>query len=153
MSMRIISPTGRLITIKTVVPFVEEQFFFNGSKRIMSSMTKDNTVQANALRLSAGSNEAGNVFSATSSVFVGNLQPDKIKEITDSLLVKGFYDFSTMQYQKLEMSDVCSNRQKIGVDFLPYYKEEFFDIGEYNPMFSALGDMHTTEDICINMMF
>lgn len=116
--MRIIIPTGEICKVCNVEFMVEKQEIFN--KRVCTSreVAADMSVKPTGLKCYVVYNQ--NNF-LTPYVYIGNLAFEKVREIQKTLLEKGFYDFSVLEYQKASMSEP----EKLVIDggkSLPFYE-------------------------------
>lgn len=116
--MRIITPTGEICKVCNVEFMVEKQEIFN--KRVCTSreIAADMSVKPTGLKCYIVYNQ--NDFS-TPYVYIGNLAFEKVREIQKTLLEKGFYDFSVLEYQKTSLLEP----QKLVIDggkSLPFYE-------------------------------
>lgn len=101
-TMKIMTPKGVIREIDKVVPVVEKRIEFNDESRRLVERAKDMSVQPTALALHYADNTA---FGCESELFVGNLSPQKVTEIQQSLVKDGFFDFSGLKYQKADRLD------------------------------------------------
>ena len=93
LEVRIISPTGRLLTVNRAVPIVETIFDFNGESRFLGDICRNGT-KPNGIAILY---DSSSIFEDNlSELVVGNLQSDVVEQIMQSLLVNGYYDFSKM---------------------------------------------------------
>lgn len=101
--MFIITPTGKLFEVSQAVPVVERYVKFNGSVRRLAETAKDFSANPNAIAMEnahAGLFDPSGIVPLVPNVFIGNLSAKKVKEILCSLLKDGYYDFSSLEYQK-----------------------------------------------------
>ena len=93
MEVKIISPTGRLLTVNRAVPIVETIFDFNGESRFLGDICRNDT-KPNGIAILY---DSSSIFEDNlSELVIGNLQSDVVEQIMQSLLVNGYYDFSKM---------------------------------------------------------
>lgn len=117
--MRIITPTGKICKVFSVELLAEKKEVFNGKIDVKREAAVDMSVKPTGLRCYVVYNQ--NDFS-TPYVYIGNLAFEKVREIQKTLLEKGFYDFSVLEYQKVSLSEP----QKLVIDggkSLPFYEE------------------------------
>jgi len=117
--MRIITPTGKICKVCNVEFMAEKQERFN--KRVSTSreVAVDMSVKPTGLRCYT---EYDRDDISMLYVYIGNLAFEKVREIQKTLLEKGFYDFSVLEYQKVSLSEP----QKLVIDggkSLPFYEE------------------------------
>ena len=116
--LRIINPKGVLTKVKKIIPVVEKLDNFNGKIKYRYEEATDMTVNPTALILNGCS--MPNAFTLDSDIYLGNLTPQEVKKILNSLLVNGYYDFSQYKYQSFRSID------EVTVDngkSLPFYTE------------------------------
>lgn len=94
MSMRIITPRGYVRKIDKVYPFTEASTYINNRRRYIFEPA-EKLQYATGVVLAADTDLYGqNVF------IIGNLKNATVREIVHSLAVKGYYDFSGVEYQE-----------------------------------------------------
>lgn len=98
--MRIITPNGKLKQVENVVPMCEMRFQFNGEKKRMIEIARGMDTEPTALQLQARSSRLDAFGHSCDHLLVGNLKPEKVKEIQRKLLTQGYFDFSELDYQK-----------------------------------------------------
>lgn len=103
--IRIINPVGKLQYVDQVQPLCEKQVMFNGSRIIIMARAKDWSVEPTALALHI--TEGGRIEHPgfSDELQIGNLKPEKVLEIVHALGEKGYYDFSTLNYQNAKKYD------------------------------------------------
>ena len=102
LEVRIISPTGRLLTVNRAVPIVETIFDFNGESRFLGDICRNGT-KPNGIAILY---DSSSIFEDNlSELVVGNLQSDVVEQIMQSLMVNGYYDFSQMGYQSTKLAN------------------------------------------------
>lgn len=97
-TMKIVTPKGTIREVDKVVPVAETRFEFNGQKRRFVEIAKDLSVQPTALALHYA--DVNHTFGCEVELFVGNLSFTQVTEIQQSLIKDGFFDFSSLDYQK-----------------------------------------------------
>ena len=103
--MRIITPYGKIRESAKVDLCTEMLFDFNGRKVLKSEKIAKGVVPNAIFVNSIGESIRGGVFEPcnyTENFIIGNLTPEVVKNITSQLCEKGFYDFSTLEYQDYE---------------------------------------------------
>lgn len=116
--MRIITPTGEICKVFSVELLAEKKEVFNGKIDVKREAAVDMSVKPTGLRCYVVYNQ--NDF-LTPYVYIGNLAFEKVREIQKTLLEKGFYDFSVLEYQKANLLEP----QKLVIDggkSLPFYE-------------------------------
>lgn len=115
--MRILSPRGRILSVRKVTPFAERVDTFNGRNNNCTEIAQNMSVIPTGLQFEL---EGDKGIFCDASLYIGNLAPEKVCEIQKALLKDGVYDFSAMEYQKdaLPMDVVIDG----GVS-LPYFNE------------------------------
>lgn len=130
--MRIITPTGKVHKVCNVVPYAEKKEVFNGRVHVNTEVAINLGVCPTGIKLSL--EREPNDFSFP-SIYIGNLAPEKVQEILDSLLKLGYFDFSKLEYQKVENIGFNSSMEIDGGKTLPYFQENICD----NDIFSPFG--------------
>lgn len=102
LKMRIITPYGKVREFAKVDLCIEMLFDFNGRK-VLKTEKAINGVVPNAILVSGnGESIRGGIFEPcnySENFIIGNLTPEAVKAITSQLCEKGFYDFSSLEYQ------------------------------------------------------
>ena len=101
-TMKIVTPKGAIRVVDKVVPVVEKRFEFNGDKRRFVEIAKSLSFHPTALALHFADNSLGIGCDCGSELFIGNLSFEKVTEIQQSLAKEGFFDFSVLEYQKVD---------------------------------------------------
>lgn len=117
--MRIITPTGKICKVCNVELMAEKQERFNNRVSTSREVAVDMSVKPTGLRCYT---EYDRNDISMPYVYIGNLAFEKVREIQKTLLEKGFYDFSVLEYQKVSLSEP----QKLVIDggkSLPFYEE------------------------------
>ena len=122
--MRIITPTGKVHKVCNAVPYAEKKEVFNGKTRVNSEVAVNMNVKPTGIKFSL--EREPNDFSIP-SVYIGNLAPEKVQEILSALLKEGYYDFSKLEYQKVENIGFNSSMEIDGGKTLPFYQENICD--------------------------
>lgn len=97
--IRIINPAGKLQYVNQVQPVCEKQIMFNGRRIVIMEPAKDLSVEATALALRIAETSQTEQPFFSEELQIGNLKPEKVLEIVHVLGEKGYYDFSTLNYQ------------------------------------------------------
>lgn len=100
--MRIITPYGKIREFAKVDLCTEMLLDFNGRKVLKSEKIAKGIVPNAIFINSIGESIRGGIFEPcnyTENFIIGNLTPEAIKDITSQLCEKGFYDFSSLEYQ------------------------------------------------------
>lgn len=95
--MRIVTPTGKVVNVCKVEPYVEVGFQINGVYSRETRPAKNMSFKPTALNISIDNHV--NVL-MTQTVYIGNLPAEKVQQIIEELCVSGYYDFSKMKYQQ-----------------------------------------------------
>lgn len=140
-SLRVILPSGAVVSVLRVTPIVEQVISFNGQKHRLIGVARDmkneaNGVLINVMGLKRHERGQGDIFSSFNSpdgrmnrewveedwddVVVGNLKNEQVQEIIRDICEKGYYDFSRFEYQIAESSVDL----KLGNAYLPYHNED-----------------------------
>lgn len=116
-SMRIITARGILHKVTKAEPMVEKLEVFNGTRYYNKEVAESMSLQPTCLRFFA------KAMVGEKDIFtVGNLPFEKVQEIQHTLLEKGYYDFSMMEYQPKNAFDL-SKLKVDGGKSLPYFNE------------------------------
>lgn len=100
-TMRIVTPNGAIKEVEKVCFMVEKRFKFNNHERRAVEEAESLAEKPTAVSLTfASSNAMFGVFG--NDLFIGNLKPETVVEIQQSLLKDGFYDFGGMKYQRVK---------------------------------------------------
>lgn len=137
--MRLKSYNGSIRNVSEVTASVERRGVFNGIKRRSFETCRNGSVKPNALVFTFSSTRPEGVgfgVGGVSTLTVGNLSSEKVAEILDSLLTKGYADISNMEFQKLKL-DVNAYKFDGGKSAAPYYSECF---NSFNSMPSAFNE-------------
>lgn len=95
--MRIITPTGKVVNVCKVEPYVEVGFQINGVCSRETRPAKNMSFKPTALNISIDTHVNPLM---TQTVYIGNLPAEKVQQIIEDLCVSGFYDFTKMEYQQ-----------------------------------------------------
>ena len=128
--MRIITPTGKVHKVCNAVPYAEKKEVFNGRVHVNTEVAMNMSVKPTGIKLSL--EREPNDFSIP-SVYIGNLAPEKVQEILSALLKEGYYDFSKLEYQKVENIGFNSSMEIDGGKTLPFYQENICDNDIFSP--------------------
>lgn len=102
--MRIITPKGEVRKIKRAAAVCEMRNQFNG--RMDRKIEIANDMSYNPTGVCLVFDVEGTGFGMYGQeLFIGNLKTEKVKEILRKLLKEGYFDFSELEYQKLDMVD------------------------------------------------
>lgn len=118
--MRVLTPTGKVVKVFKVEPYVEAGFELNGIMQRVTNPAKDLSVKPTGINLSIESQHGD---FARPFLYVGNLPTVEVLEILDAIGVSGFYDFTQMEYQQKSYDKVVID----GGSSLPYYNETTFN--------------------------
>lgn len=100
-TMRIVTPNGAIKEVEKLCLMVEKRFMFNNHERRALEEAESLAEKPTAISLTfASSNAMFGVFG--NDLFIGNLKPETVVEIQQSLLKDGFYDFGGMEYQRVK---------------------------------------------------
>lgn len=100
--MRIITPKGELRKIKRAVAVCELRNQFNGHFDRTIEIANDMSYNPTGLCLEFDVMDNG--FAACDKeVLIGNLKTEKVQEILRKLLKEGCFDFSELEYQKVDL--------------------------------------------------
>lgn len=98
---RILTPKGELREIEKAVPVCEMRARFNERQVRIAEPAKNMKAMPTAVALKFRASQFPAAFGEMNGeLFVGNLKPEKVLEIMRELLEEGYYDFSSMSYQK-----------------------------------------------------
>lgn len=147
--MRIITPYGKVKEFTKVELCTEKLFDFNGRK-ILKSEKIAKEVVPNAIFINSNAESIrGGIFEPcnyTENFIIGNLTPEAIKNITSQLCEKGFYDFSSLEYQGYKnISELVID----GGKSLPYVN---YNVSTYFGNISS-GDIYPSSAIMDNGIF
>ena len=142
--MRVITPTGKLVKISKVIPYVEKYEYFNKRKQFVSEVAADLTVNPTALKFEIETND-NNVF-LDASIFVGNLSRNMYLDIMDALLRDQYYDLSLMSYQDIKIYNLTASEVQLGEEFKPYYQENGLLFTTSNPAFTVVSGINSDEE-------
>ena len=141
--MRIITPTGKVHKVCNAVPYAEKKEVFNGRVHVNTEVAVNLGVCPTGIKLSL--EREPNDFSFP-SIYIGNLAPEKVQEILDSLLKLGYFDFSKLDYQKVE-NFMFNNSMKIdGGVSLPYFQENIVSTDIFSPFGGRVSYPASEED-------
>lgn len=147
---KLLLPNKQLVTIDNAVAYIEKNFVFAGKlQRIIAKAAKGDiptmirftgTTSGNAF------NPFGGFGNANLTMAVGNLPTEKVSEILNALLVQGYYDFSNMEFQKVEkLTDIKVDN---GAS-LPYFLEaDNMYNNEVNGVFGSKAVDNLPVDFC-----
>jgi hypothetical protein len=114
--MKIIMPSGKIRKVSSVTPFCEEIRSFNGRQVIYKEEASEIRYARGILIHIAGGQD--NIFELP-QFYVGNLSNEKVREIQKQLAENGYFDFQTLEYQKIETFNDIDGRSE-----LPYHDEK-----------------------------
>lgn len=100
--MRIITPKGELRKVKRVVAVCEMRNQFNGRMDRKIEIANDLSYKPTGLCLKFDT-EGTNFRMYGQELYIGNLKTEKVQEILRKLVKEGYFDFSEMEYQKMDM--------------------------------------------------
>lgn len=108
--MRVITPKGVLREVAEIVPVCEARYKFNGEQRRRVEIA-NNLYQSIptglVLRFQVHPFALGTGID-NGELFVGNLRTEQVADIQRELMSRGYFDFSTLVYQKAEwLKDTC----------------------------------------------
>ena len=96
---RILNSCGALLQVTEVQPLCEKVVSFNGHDIVMTARAKDLSVRPTAIALEIVQKNSSFLGA---EIVIGNLKPDKVTEILNTLGTDEFYDFSQFTYQDIE---------------------------------------------------
>ncbi|MGN0483128.1 MAG: hypothetical protein ACI4HI_06230 [Lachnospiraceae bacterium] len=138
--MRILSPSGKIYEVNKILPYVEKKEEFNEKTFINREEAANPSVQPSALKLFFQGDEDGGI----QMLYVGNMKPEKVREISLQLLRDGYYDFTVLEYQK--RNPLCDGNLKIDQGkSKPYFDECIFD--DVGNLFRNRQEILALEDI------
>ena len=141
--MRILTPTGKVHKVCNAVPYAEKKEVFNGKVHVNTEVAVNLGVCPTGIKLSL--EREPNDFSMP-SIYIGNLAHEKVQEILDSLLKLGYFDFSKLEYQKVENIGFNSSMEIDGGKTLPYYQENICDNNIFSPFGGRVSYPTSEED-------
>lgn len=141
--MRILSPTGKLLEIFRVEPYVEEKHKFNGLVHETVEVVRKLAFKPTGIKFYAVPSNSEKCFS-NPNVYIGNLPANKVQEILDTMLKEGTYDFSKLDYQN-KLGEFMQNFTIDEGKSLPYYKEIVVGDSSVIP-FNARVDIDDSDD-------
>lgn len=141
--MRIITPTGKVYKVFNAVPYAEKKEVFNGKVHVNTEVAMNMNVKPTGIKLSL--EREPNDFSFP-SIYIGNLAPEKVQEILDSLLKLGYFDFSKLDYQKVENFMFNNSMEIDGGVSLPYFQENICDNNIFTPFGGSISYPASEED-------
>lgn len=117
-NLRVMLPSGAVVSVDYVKPIVENIFNFNGKRRRLIEYARDMKKGANGVSIFLKYEQ--NFGITSDSVIVGNLANEKVQEILRQIGETGYYDFSQIgEFQKVgKLEDL-----KIGSEYPPYTSE------------------------------
>ncbi len=119
-NMRVVLPSGTVVSVEYVKPVVEKIFNFNGKRRRLIEYASDMKQEANGICISARSEQGFGIGTCNNNIIVGNLPNEKVQEIIRQVSEKGYYNFSELsEYQKITRFEDL----KIGSEYPPYTSE------------------------------
>lgn len=93
--MRVISPRGELINVTRVTAMSEIDVMLNGKVRtIMEACEDGKRTTATGLLMQIADNRAESIFA--NNIYIGNLEPSKLKEVMEGLLTRDFFDLTVL---------------------------------------------------------
>lgn len=138
MSMRILTPRGRVVNVIKVIPYAEVQSEINGDKRNRAEAASDLSVNPTGLKIFL--KREIEAFAAT-SIYVGNLPTEKVKEVISSLLTDEYYDLSQFKYQDIKIDNSVLMFENLDITV---------DGGKSNPYFIETTDVTSMVDnVCL----
>lgn len=119
-NMRVVLPSGTVVSVEYVKPITEQIIKFNGNRRRCIEYAKDMKKEANGICISIASQQGIGFGMGFRDIIVGNLTNKQVQEIIRQINEKGFYDFSQLsEYQKIDtLKDL-----KLGSEYPPYTSE------------------------------
>lgn len=162
--MRVITPLGKILNnIVGAVPVVEQEIRFNGRKRrLFETAANGFGSKPTGVVIYTGQPQGGFGMVMSSNLYIGNLKPEKLQVIMRELAEKGYYDFSSMHFQKSKEFD---GQVIDGGQSLPYDSEHMswaFPM-ELNSMLIGCGcggignfcsnDIFSCEPVCNDEVF
>lgn len=117
-NLRVMLPSGAVVSVDYVKPIVENIFNFNGKRRRLIEYARDMKKGANGVCIFLKYEQ--NFGITSDSVIVGNLANEKVQEILRQIGEKGYYDFSQIrEFQNVEKLEDL----KIGSEYPAYTSE------------------------------
>ena len=131
--MRVISPRGELINVSRVTAMCEADVTMNGkTKTIIEACEDGKRSTATGLLMQIADNRADSIFA--NNIYIGNLEPSKLKEIMEGLLTRDFFDLTVLG---AEFKNTPFNN-RIGCDFPVFWCRNVAITPENFPMFVDL---------------
>lgn len=119
-SMRVVLPSGAVVSAEYVKPITEKIFNFNGKRRRLIEYASDMKKEANGVCISAKLEQGFGIGVCSNNIIVGNLTNEQVQENIRQVSEKGYYDFSQIsEYQKIARFEDL----KIGSDYPSYTSE------------------------------
>lgn len=119
-NMRVVLPSGAVVSVEYIKPITEKIFNFNGKRRRLIEYASDMKKEANGVCISAKLEQGFGIGVCSNNIIVGNLPNEKVQEILKQIGEKGYYDFSQFnEFQKIARFEDL----KIGRDYPPYTSE------------------------------
>lgn len=135
-SLRVMLPSGAVVSALKVTPIAERIVCFNGKRRRLTGLAQDMKKEANGILINVEGlkrrvNKSEDIFSSMNTpsqdqveehwddVVIGNLKNEQVQQIVREICEKGYYDFSCFEYQNLE----SPKDLMLGSEYLPYHNE------------------------------
>lgn len=132
--MRVISPRGELINVTRVTAMCEADVMLNGKVRtIMEACEDGKRTTATGLLMQIADNRAESSIFAN-NIYIGNLEPSKLKEVMEELLTKDCCDLTVLG---AEFKNTPFNN-RIGSDFPVFWCRNVGISSENFPLFAEL---------------
>lgn len=131
--MRVISPRGELINVTRVTAMCEADVILNGKVRTTIEACEDGKRStATGLLMQIADNRAESIFA--NNIYIGNLEPSKLKEVMEGLLTRDFFDLTVLG---AEFKNTPFNN-RIGSDFPVFWCRNVGISSESFPLFAEL---------------
>lgn len=132
--MRVISPRGELIKVSKVTAMCEADVTMNGkTKTIIEACEDGMRSTATGLLMQIADNRAESSIFAN-NIYIGNLEPSKLKEVMEELLTKDCCDLTVLG---AEFKNTPFNN-RIGSDFPVFWCRNVGISSENFPLFAEL---------------
>lgn len=134
--MRIITKNGRVMEVNKTYPFAEASTTINKEQKYLYERAKRPEYATGIIfTYEDPSNNFG--FNNVQDFIIGNLSPAKVLEIERTLVRKGYFDFTDMDFQKVKSFE---NTKLDGGKGLPYCSDyTFLDICAMNSVKNIFG--------------
>ena len=130
--MRVISPRGELINVTRVTAMCEVDVILNEKVRTIIEACENGNRTATGLLMQIADNRAESIFA--NNIYIGNLEPSKLKEVMEGLLTRDFFDLSVLG---AEFKNTPFNNH-IGSDFPVFWCRNVGISAESFPLFAEL---------------